>query len=140
MNRTEVVLAAVRQRISDQGDMEIRISWRTWRTILRACGIGWEMHSEPDFREIDATALEAMIFLASERLTLKHAVASYLEAFDANEAEARRAEMPGARAWSSAPAVAMLHKLDELQRLMGRVGVFQRTSPEQHRNKDFASA
>lgn len=44
------------------------------------------------------------------------AVSEYLAAVDRNEAEARRAEQPGERPWSSAPMVHMISKLDALRK------------------------
>jgi hypothetical protein len=65
--RTAKVLRAVGKRISQQGDMPIRISTQTMETLLRAVGLGeWDAGQEP-FREVDALALDALRYLAIQR-------------------------------------------------------------------------
>ena len=62
--RTMRVLRAVQNRISECGDMPIRIHRNTMKVLLRAVGLGnWEA-GQDDFREIDALALDALRHLA----------------------------------------------------------------------------
>lgn len=66
-DRTERVIKALGKRISQQGDMPIRISRHTLGVLMRALGLGnWEW-GEDDFREIDAIALDALRHLAWKR-------------------------------------------------------------------------
>lgn len=66
-SRTNRVLKAIGRRISQQGDMPIRISGHTMRVLMQALGLGsWEW-SDDGFREIDAVALDAMRHLAFMR-------------------------------------------------------------------------
>jgi hypothetical protein len=62
------VLDALGRRISQQGDMPIRVSVQTMETLLHGVGLGmWDAGQEP-FREVDALALDALRFLALQRL------------------------------------------------------------------------
>lgn len=75
-DRTARVIAALGERISHQGDMHIRVSRLTMRTLLRGVGIsGWEM-GEDEFREVDALALDALRHLAWLRLPIAPAQSS----------------------------------------------------------------
>lgn len=66
-DRARQVIRAVGKRISEQGDMPIRISRHTMRVLLKALGLGdWEAGYD-DFREIDALALDALRHLAANR-------------------------------------------------------------------------
>lgn len=66
--REKRVIAAIGKRISQQGDMPIRISRHSMRVLLRLLGMGnWEMGYD-DFREVDALALDALRYLASQRI------------------------------------------------------------------------
>lgn len=63
-DQTALVLASDGNRISQQGDMPIRISRHTLGMLMRALGLGsWEW-GDGDFREIDALALDALRHLA----------------------------------------------------------------------------
>ncbi len=67
-NQTGRVLEALGKRISQQGDMPIRISRHTVGVLMWALGLGrWEW-GDDDFREIDALALDALRHLAWLRL------------------------------------------------------------------------
>ncbi len=67
-DRTRRVLDALGRRISQQGDMPIRVSVQTMETLLHGVGLGmWDAGQEP-FREVDALALDALRFLALQRL------------------------------------------------------------------------
>lgn len=67
-DRTRRVLDAIGKRISRQGDMPIRISRATMRTLMKALGVGrWEA-GEDAFREVDALALDVLRHLAWQRL------------------------------------------------------------------------
>lgn len=63
-DRTRRVIEAVGRRISEQGDMHIRVSRHTLKVLMRAVGVGsWEIGSD-EFREIDALALDILRHLA----------------------------------------------------------------------------
>lgn len=67
VGRADRVIAALGKRISQQGDMPIRISRHTFRVLMRALGVnGWE--NDDDFREVDALALDLLRHLAWQRL------------------------------------------------------------------------
>lgn len=71
IDRTERVIAAVGKRISEQGDMPIRVSRQTMRCLLKAVGLDrWEV-GEDEFREVDALALDALRHLAWLRLPVQ---------------------------------------------------------------------
>ena len=57
------VLRAVGKRISQHGDMPIRIHSNTLDFILQRCGLHFEF-DKSEFREIDAVALDALRALA----------------------------------------------------------------------------
>ncbi len=58
------VIAALGKRISEQGDMHIRVSRHTLRVLFKVLGIEqWEL-GDDEFREIDGLALDALRFLA----------------------------------------------------------------------------
>jgi hypothetical protein len=64
IDRTDRVIKALGQRISEQGDMEIRVSCRTLKVLMRALGVGdWEQGCD-EFREVDALALDILRHLA----------------------------------------------------------------------------
>ena len=65
--RRRRVLDAIGKRISQQGDMPIRISLHTMETLLHAVGLGMWDAGQDQFREVDALALDALRFLASQR-------------------------------------------------------------------------
>jgi hypothetical protein len=68
VNRTARVIAALQQRISEQGDMPIRVSRHTMRTLMKALGLGgWEVGAD-EFREVDALALDMLRHLAWLRI------------------------------------------------------------------------
>jgi hypothetical protein len=58
--------------------------------------------------------------LTAARGELRDAVREYLDAVDANDAEARRSEQRGAHAWSSAPMARMIDRLAALRALAAR--------------------
>lgn len=63
-DRTSQVLRALSKRISEQGDMPIRVHRLTMRTLMRSLGLrGWDAGQE-DYREIDALALDMLRHLA----------------------------------------------------------------------------
>lgn len=64
MTRRERIVAATLNRISRQGDMHIRLRASTWLEILFAAGLYWDTLDSSGYREIDASALEAVIRLA----------------------------------------------------------------------------
>ena len=68
MARTARVLNALQRRISQQGDMPIRISVHTMETLLRAVGLGAWGCGQDQYREVDALALDALRFLALQRM------------------------------------------------------------------------
>ena len=55
------------------------------------------------------TPAQRHLAAAAEATRLRDALVNLLEAMDAVDAEAARAETPGASAWSSVPVVRMLH-------------------------------
>ncbi len=66
-DRREIVLNAVANRISRQGDMEIRVHRNTMRIIMQLLGQGdWDFGPD-NFREIDALALDMLRDLAWQR-------------------------------------------------------------------------
>jgi len=67
-DRARQVIKAVGKRISEQGNMSIRVSRHTLRVMLKALGLGtWEAGYD-DFREVDALALDALRHLAANRI------------------------------------------------------------------------
>lgn len=64
MERSARLRKAVRRRISDCGDMPIRIRTSTLLALLRECGLRWEVFNEQQYREVDAIALEAIVMMA----------------------------------------------------------------------------
>lgn len=68
IDRTDRVIMALGRRISEQGDMHIRVSRHTVKVLLRALGIGdWDAGCD-DFREVDALALDMLRHLAWRKL------------------------------------------------------------------------
>lgn len=64
IDRTDRVIKALGRRISEQGDMEIRVSCRTLKVLMRALGVGdWETGYD-EFREVDALTLDILRHLA----------------------------------------------------------------------------
>ena len=77
IDRTERVLAALQARISEQGDMPIRVSRLTMQVLMKRLGLGkWEA-GEDSFREVDALALDMLRHLAWQRQP--YAEIAYLE-------------------------------------------------------------
>lgn len=69
-DRKAQVLTAVGRRISQCGDMHIRVNRRTLRVIFRMIGLrDWEM-GQDDWREIDALALDALRELAARNMSI----------------------------------------------------------------------
>ena len=67
--RTLRIIDALGKRISEQGDMPIRVSRHTLKALLSALGMGnWEFGYD-DFREVDALALDALRNLAWRAMT-----------------------------------------------------------------------
>lgn len=67
-DRARRVVDAVGKRISEQGDMPIRVSRGTMRVLMTALGVGeWEPGYD-EFREVDALALDVLRHLALQRL------------------------------------------------------------------------
>ena len=64
IDRTDRVLTALGQRISQQGDMHIRVSRHTLKVLMRALGVGEWVTGCDDFREIDALVLDILRHLA----------------------------------------------------------------------------
>jgi len=69
LDRSSRVLRALGNRISEQGDMPIRIHRLTVRTLMRGVGLGDWDEGQDDFREIDALALDMLRHLAWKRLS-----------------------------------------------------------------------
>lgn len=68
MERSRAVLTALGKRISEQGDMPIRVSRGTMRVLMVGVGLGqWEF-GQDEFREVDALALDMLRHLAWLRL------------------------------------------------------------------------
>lgn len=66
--RQAKVIRAVGKRISECGDMPIRVHRLTMRTLMRTLGLGsWEV-GEDNWREVDALALDALRHLTFQRL------------------------------------------------------------------------
>lgn len=67
-NRTDRVVKALGRRISEQGDMHIRVSRHTMKVLMRALGMGeWDAGCD-DFREVDALALDMLRHLVERKL------------------------------------------------------------------------
>lgn len=64
--RMERLLRATLNRISERGDMNIRIRSSTLIAIIRQCGFDWRDDHDHEYphREVDAMALEALCRLA----------------------------------------------------------------------------
>lgn len=67
-SRTDRVVKALGKRISEQGDMHIRVSRHTMKVLMRALGMGsWDEGCD-DFREVDALALDMLRHLVERKL------------------------------------------------------------------------
>ena len=68
--RDRRVIQALGRRISDQGDMHIRVSRHTIKILMQTLGFTrWDAGDE-DFREVDALALNILQALAEKALKL----------------------------------------------------------------------
>jgi hypothetical protein len=91
-----------------------------WLTGLWVSRPTW-LNRMPDKEHVDqlVSAIAANIpNRAATALLLDEAVKEFLAAEDAVEAEARRAEQPGANAWSSAPVVRRSYAVAKLRELL----------------------
>ena len=67
-SRTERVVKALGRRISEQGDMHIRVSRHTMKVLMRALGMGeWDEGCD-DFRKVDALALDMLRHLVERNM------------------------------------------------------------------------
>lgn len=59
-------MKALSKRISEQGDMHIRVSAQTLTLLLREAGVKRDLGDDP-FREVDAVVLDALLEIAWSR-------------------------------------------------------------------------
>ena len=67
-DHTRQVLRALEKRIAQCGDMPIRVSPGTVAVLMRALGLSHWQFERDEFREIDGLALDALRYLAKQRL------------------------------------------------------------------------